>query len=323
MLDELDRALVHALQLDGRAAFSRIAAVLGVSDQTVARRYRRLREAGSVRVLGLPHPDRLGLVQWYLRIQCTPDAASSVAAALARRDDTAWVTLLSGGTEIGCSVRTSRRAEGEALLLGKLPRTPKVVAVTAHHILHTYFGGPAAWPGTLEALTPEQAASLGRPPAEDRGEPVAVHPGDDRLFAALALDGRAGHAELAAATGWSQTTVRRRMEQLRGTGALYFEVDVDSAEMGHQTVVTMWMSVPPGRLDAVARELADHPEIAFVAATTGPTNLMATVICRDERAFHHYLTRRIGALEAVRHLETAPRIRCVKREGRLLPSLRG
>ncbi|WP_157420505.1 Lrp/AsnC family transcriptional regulator, partial [Actinomadura kijaniata] len=43
MLDEIDRGLVHALHLDGRASFGRIAEVLGVSTQTVTRRYRRLR----------------------------------------------------------------------------------------------------------------------------------------------------------------------------------------------------------------------------------------------------------------------------------------
>ena len=42
-LDALDLKLLHALQIDGRAPFSRIAEVLGVSDQTVARRFRRLR----------------------------------------------------------------------------------------------------------------------------------------------------------------------------------------------------------------------------------------------------------------------------------------
>ncbi|MYR89980.1 AsnC family transcriptional regulator, partial [Streptomyces sp. SID685] len=41
--DELDRRLVHALQIDGRAPFSTIAEALGVSDRTVARRYARLR----------------------------------------------------------------------------------------------------------------------------------------------------------------------------------------------------------------------------------------------------------------------------------------
>ncbi|MFD7134491.1 AsnC family transcriptional regulator [Streptomyces sp. NPDC059894] len=41
MLDDSDRGLIHALRIDGRAPFSAIADVLGVSAQTVSRRYRR------------------------------------------------------------------------------------------------------------------------------------------------------------------------------------------------------------------------------------------------------------------------------------------
>ena len=39
-MDDLDRQLVQCLAADGRASFSAIAEVLGVSDQTVARRYK-------------------------------------------------------------------------------------------------------------------------------------------------------------------------------------------------------------------------------------------------------------------------------------------
>ena len=56
-LDAVDRRLLHALGVDGRASFRLIASVIGVSEQTAARRYRRLRDAGVVRVLMLPAPD--------------------------------------------------------------------------------------------------------------------------------------------------------------------------------------------------------------------------------------------------------------------------
>ncbi|MEV0236074.1 AsnC family transcriptional regulator [Nonomuraea sp. NPDC050786] len=67
ILDELDRAIVHALHVDGRAPFNRIAKVLGVSDQTVARRYRRLRSDGLLTVVGQLEARRLGWVQWFVR----------------------------------------------------------------------------------------------------------------------------------------------------------------------------------------------------------------------------------------------------------------
>ena len=57
-IDDLDRQLTQCLGVDGRASFAAIAEVLGVSDQTIARRYRRLRSAGTLRVVGLPSPKK-------------------------------------------------------------------------------------------------------------------------------------------------------------------------------------------------------------------------------------------------------------------------
>jgi DNA-binding Lrp family transcriptional regulator len=62
-LDLLDRKIVHALQLDARAPFKAIGSALGVSDQTIARRYRKLRSTGALRVLGLTNARRLGQVE--------------------------------------------------------------------------------------------------------------------------------------------------------------------------------------------------------------------------------------------------------------------
>ncbi|WP_084464104.1 Lrp/AsnC ligand binding domain-containing protein [Microtetraspora fusca] len=79
------------------------------------------------------------------------------------------------------------------------------------------------------------------------------------------------------------------------------------------------MKVEPRALSAVGAALAGHAEADVVAATTGPTNLMAGVTCRDTRALYRYLTERVAPLSGVRELETAPVIRTVKRVGTLLP----
>ena len=131
-IDTLDRRLIHALRVSGRAGFRELAAVLGVSDQTDARRYRTLRERAGVRVVALPNPIRLGYEKWILRLHTAPDAAGPIAAALARRHDTTWVSIMSGGTEIGCNVEVPMTGDRDTLLLQKLPRTPRLVSVSAH-----------------------------------------------------------------------------------------------------------------------------------------------------------------------------------------------
>ncbi|WP_223166651.1 Lrp/AsnC family transcriptional regulator [Nonomuraea sp. SYSU D8015] len=319
-LDEVDRGLLHALQVDGRASFSRIGEVLGVSDQRVARRYRRLRSSGMVRVVGLPDGRRLGYENWSIRLRCTPDAAVSIAEALGRRSDTFWVHLLSGGTEISCGTYQRTADDRESLLLHKVARTNRVLSVIAHRTLHMFVGGRIGWTG-LAALSPDQVAHLaaGRVYAKrGDGEPVVLGPGDEALLEVLRRDGRAAHADLAAATGWSESTVRRRMEHLSAAGALFFDLDVLPTLLGYRVEAQLWMSVPPAELHATGRALAGHPEIAFAGATTGPNNLMASVVCRDDAAFYRYMTESLGALPAIRHIETAPIIRTIKRAGAVL-----
>ncbi|MGG2461789.1 Lrp/AsnC family transcriptional regulator [Streptomyces sp. RGM 3693] len=326
--DDLDRRLIHALQIDGRAPFSRIAEVLGVSDQTVARRYTRHRGSGAFRVLGLAEPRALGEVEWLVRVECAPDAALPIAEALARRPDTSWVSLMSGGTEIAVVCRSASSEHSDALLLQKLPRTPSVVGVAAHCLLHEFYGGPQSMVSKSGALTAEEAARLSppapRPPSPkpatsfapgEPPSPVVLSDADRRLFEALGRDGRAPLAELAAATGWSPTTVRRRLEALRADGVLYYDVDYDLRLFGYGVMVALWLSVAPAELAATGAALAEHPEVAFAGATTGAHNLFASVLCRDTSALYTYLTTRIAALPGVRTMETAPRIRHLKGPG--------
>ncbi|AHH96664.1 Lrp/AsnC family transcriptional regulator [Kutzneria albida] len=311
-LDALDRQLMHALQLDGRAPFARIAAVLAVSDQTVARRYHRLRSAGALRVLGLTAARRLGQVDWFLRVQCAPDAATTVAAALARREDTSWVSLTSGGTEITCVARGAQ----DTVLLSKLPRSPRILSVTAHCLLRSIAGHEAAWPGRTAALSADQVAALQWTGSSEVD--VTLTEPDHAVLRVLAEDGRADHARLAKAGGCSESTVRRRLDQLRRGQVLYFDVETDSRLFGYHSESVLWLTVAPAQLATVARALAGHAEIAFAAATTGPSNVVAFAVCRDADALYTYLSERIGALPGVLQVETAPIVRSAKRAGPLL-----
>jgi DNA-binding Lrp family transcriptional regulator len=320
MPDKLDTQLLQALQLDGRAPFSLIAEVLGVSDQTIARRYNRLTELGMLRVRGLSDPERLRHTRWIVRVQCIPAAAAAAADALARRPDTSWISLTAGGTEITCAVRTSSGVDGDRLLLQTLPRNRFVVAMTAQCVLHTFFGDAAGLITKIGGLTASQIARLRVPAPTSPQAPVTLSELDERLLVALGNDGRATFAELASTIGASQTTVRRRMAELRESGTLYFDVDFDQALLDLHVRAMLWLAVPPSKLESTGEALRAHPETAFVAATSGATNLCVSVVCPDTAALYTYLTTRIAALPAVARVETVPIVRTVKRTGVLSPA---
>ncbi|MDX8035943.1 Lrp/AsnC family transcriptional regulator [Lentzea sp. BCCO 10_0856] len=302
-MESIDQRLIHALQIDGRAPFAKIAGALRISEHTAARRYHRLRERG-IRVRGALNRFRLGHHAWTLRLRCTPDAGPTLAQALARRPDTFWVHLMSGGTEISCLQQVESPDE---LLLDRLPR--RLVDVSAHNILQG-FASPGTWRG-IACLTDDEATALKPEVAPE--PPTGLTDLDEALLVTLALDGRAGYAELATRAGTSESTARRRVEHLRRTGVLELQLDADPAQLGFPTQARLWMRVQPQHLEAAGAALATHPEVYFAAATTGPANLVASVTCRSGGDLYRYLTERVGGLAGVRELETAPVLRTLKR----------
>jgi DNA-binding Lrp family transcriptional regulator len=142
-----------------------------------------------------------------------------------------------------------------------------------------------------------------------------LRPEDDPLLAALSRDGRAPVSALAAATHWHESTVRRRIAELQEAGVLYFDLDADDRLLGVNARVMMWLAVEPAHLDTAGRALAAHPEVPFAAATTGPSNLVATAVFRDTAQLYAYLTTRLTGIPGLRSVETAPIIQAMKRAG--------
>ena len=169
-LDTLDRQIIHILTIEPRASFRTIADATGISDQTAARRYRRLTEDAGLRVLGVPDGSRMGWTDWFVRLQTTPGGADSIAEALARRPDTRWVHLASGGTEVICTLQARTEEQRDALFLRGLPGSRRVVQISAHSILHNFTPGP--WREATRALSAEQLTVLARGTTPPRPLPL-------------------------------------------------------------------------------------------------------------------------------------------------------
>ncbi|MGW6910973.1 Lrp/AsnC family transcriptional regulator [Streptomyces sp. NPDC054940] len=311
IFDELDLQLLDALEVNARASFARLGEVLGVSDQTVARRYRRLCAEGGLRVVAVRDAERLGQDQWTLRLRCVPDSAQAIADALAQRPDTNWIGIASGGTEVIFGTRPRSPGDRDDLLLGKLPRTPRVLEIRAHQMLHRFYGGPTGWLSKFRVLTDEQKAALRNDTARSAG-PARIDPEDEPLVAALERDGRAGYPELQRVTGRSESTVKRRLAALLASGAVYIDVEYHSETIGYPIAAVLWITTTPAALASVGKALATHDEIAHAAATAGPCSIVATAVIRNTADLYAYLSGPLGRLEGVQHVESSVFLRRVK-----------
>jgi DNA-binding Lrp family transcriptional regulator len=313
-LDVLDRRIIQALYVDPRAPFSRLAEVLGSSEPTVSRRYRRLFDGRILRVVGQLDSQRLGQFDWAIRIRCAPGSAPTVASKLAQDPDTSWVQLTSGGTEIFSTIRSREGEQQTPLLLSQLSVGRQVVDIEAYCLLHFFATGLSAPPGPSD-LSPGEIAQLLSPgrdrPSIDRPK-TKLQDSDWPLAQALADDGRAPYRQLAARTHWHESTVRRRVEELIASGVLFFDLDLASDAFGIRSQALLWMSVVPTNLREVGQALASRSEFPFVAATTGSTNLVAALVCPDESSLFEYLADAMTDLDGLTHIETAPVMQFVK-----------
>jgi DNA-binding Lrp family transcriptional regulator len=309
-LDAVDRRLLHALGVDGRASFRLIASVIGVSEQTAARRYRRLRDAGVVRVLMLPAPDPADRGQ-LVRLEVQPQAVRAVADALARRPDVSWLRLMNAGAELLFGVRARTPAERDSLLLDQLPRTGRVLRTTVYSVLHHFrTRGEADWAGFPDQLDAEQRRQL-RVDVPDRPS-MRPECADQAMVDELAADGRATYARLAYVSGMSESAAARRVELLVGSGALYSDVDIAPEMLGYPAGATLYLEVTPSRVPAVGALLAAHQQTAFVAAVGGSANMVAAIRCRDVAEIYEYVTATLGRVDGVEHVEVSTVSRTIK-----------
>jgi DNA-binding Lrp family transcriptional regulator len=309
-LDTVDHQLLHALGVNGRASFRLIASVIGVSEQTAARRYRRLRDAGVVQVLMLPAPDPVDRGQ-LVRLEVQPQAVRAVADALAGRPDVSWLRLMNAGAEILFGVRARTQAERDSLLLDQLPRTGRVLRTTVYSVLHHFrTPGEADWAGFPDPLDAEQRRQL-EVDVADR-PPMRPDAADRAIVDELAIDGRATYARLAQVSGMSESAAARRLELLVGSGALYSDVDIASELLGYPAGATLFLEVTPSRVPAVGALLAAHRQTAFVAAVGGSANMIAAIRCRDVAEIYEYVTATLGRVNGVEHVEVSTVSRTIK-----------
>ncbi len=288
------------LSIEPRASFRTIADVIGTSDQTAARRYRRLEESAGLRVLGVPDGTRLGWTDWFLRLQTTPGGADSLAEALARRPDTRWVHLASGGTEIICTLQARTEEQRDALFLhGPAGQPPRRADLRALHPAQLHPGPVAA--GHPRAVRGPAGPDPAAPGPQTRAPGPVLLAEDEPLLKELARDGRASSAALAAAIHWHESTVRRRIEELRQSGLLVFEVDVDNRVLGLNTHAMLWLSIEPARLEEAGTVLAGHPRSRSPPPPPGSTNLVASAVLRDAQHLYEYLTGELARLPGHAH----------------------
>jgi DNA-binding Lrp family transcriptional regulator len=314
-LDDLDRRIVAALQVNGRASWTDIAGVVDTSVTTVARRAQQLLSDGMVRITALTKLQQRGEGDLFLvRLRCSAGQQLATAAALVDRSDVRFLAVLVGEYDLIVEIQVPRGVALHELLVEELQAIPWVQQSTADLVLHTYKIGQD-WSRQLLG----GADQLSAPRAPHVCDDSHLDELDDRIVALLHEDGRAGFQTLAKRLGVNESTVRRRCEALYRRGCVETVTLVPAAALGFEAEVMLFVSVEPARLESVAARLAEHREVRFVAALLGQHSLVCEVTMPTTEDLYRFVTGTLGGIEGVRGWQANVEALTVKRGSVVVP----
>ncbi len=137
-LTDTDKAIINALQRDGKATNASMAKDLGVSEETIRRRARRLASEEVIKVTGIPDASKLGYeCEALIGFQTAPDKLDDVASALSALDEVSVVSITTGSYDVFAEVRLPSHADLLGFITGKVSTIPGVVRTETFIILTT------------------------------------------------------------------------------------------------------------------------------------------------------------------------------------------
>jgi DNA-binding Lrp family transcriptional regulator len=308
-VDDLDRRIAAALQVNGRASWRQVAHAVGSSESTVARRAQQLIDDGFMRVTAFADPIRCGFGYPVLvQLKCEVGMAGEAAELLAERADVRFVALVTGTFDLVVELIVPSRRRLARVLLEELPEVRGITETTTESVLRNF---KTAYDWSRDLLG-ETAAELEPPSASDE-QPVVLNGVDLQLLQLLVEDGRRSFSQLAAALSISESMAKRRVDALTASGCLRFATFVDPHRLGYDVEVFIWMQVDLARLEETALALAARPEVRYLSATSGFSDLICEVILRSQDDLYAFSTETLGALPAVRRVDFALELATVKR----------
>ncbi|MER7015752.1 Lrp/AsnC family transcriptional regulator [Saccharopolyspora sp. NPDC000359] len=316
MLSESDLALVNALQVWPRAPWSAVATSLGVrSADAVARRWERLAARGDAWTTAYFRALSTGGCVALVTARCRPGTKEQVATTLAADSCCLSVEITAGTQDLLLTVAAQDLEALNHYLVRHVEQVPGLTSTTTALVTRFYSEG-ANW--RLHALGASAHAALDPGLSQPPASPIAATGLDRKLAGLLSADGRTSYARLAAKTGTSQATARRRVTAMLRSRVLALRCEVAAPLVGLPVTATLRGRVAALDVDRVGAGLAGLPPVRMCAAVTGEHNLVATAWLPSISAvqqFEQVATRNFPALEV--H-DTLVNLRTVKRMGRML-----
>lgn len=314
-LDETDRRLIQALQINPRARWAALAPIIGVDSVTLARRWERLSDHGLAWVAGHPGAGARG-PSAILEIEAEPGATLEIAQTLAADPEAFTIDHTAGGRDLLAIVGANDLDSLSEYIMARMRRLSGVRA-TRTLLLSSPFTDAGQW--RLRSLSADETSAVERTidtPVSTRGEvdPQLEH----ALLHSLGRDGRATVTSIARELEVGQRRIREALATLTAQGRLVVRTEVARAHSGWPVHAWYFLRVPATAAERVGTAMTRLSEVRMAASTIGPYNLVLSVWMR---ALADVQRLEVAIEEGVPGVSIADRsvvLQSLKKEGRYL-----
>jgi Lrp/AsnC family transcriptional regulator for asnA, asnC and gidA len=159
------------------------------------------------------------------------------------------------------------------------------------------------WKGTTkEGFSGEMQEHLVRHGSAPFGT-VVLDQLDRRIVQLLRHDGRRSYADIARLVGVSEPTVRKRVDRLVQTGAIFIVARVNPAAIGFPIDAMVGIRVKRGSVQSVGSRLAAMEAVAYVAYMTGGFDIFIEAFLPDTEGLFKFLNDDLAAIEEITDAE--------------------
>ena len=288
-LDDIDRALIDSLVIDGRASYASLARRIGMSQAAVKARVNRLLNSGVIHILGRIDPRALGYGEFAYCLVDVQGAVASAAERLAEMEEAAFVLILAGARGLFVEFR-ARDARHLDDAIERARSDPQVRGIDASSLV-AYIKQDWSQSGRDPALADHRLGARRR----------SVDATDIKLLERLAANGRATFADMADAAGMSHAATRDRVLGLMAAGVVTVQTIVSPGVLGVKGYAGLMIEVE-GSAEPVAEAIAAIADITLVARVLGRFDVIAEASYRDESHLAELLDS-VRSIEGVRQVE--------------------
>ena len=135
---------------------------------------------------------------------------------------------------------------------------------------------------------------------------------DRKLMMELQKGGRESYVNIASTLGVVEGTVRKRVKNLLDRNIMKIVAIPNLRELGYNFISIMGLQVRMADLRKVAENLAQKPNVCYLAFVTGRYDLMAIIMTRSSEELSHFIEKEISAVPSILRTETFVNLDVIK-----------